>query len=577
MLDSPAIFGGSTLSSPTCTKQWDIQVSAVTVTGASSNKTTASPGSYTCSWTNSVSTNGWDDSAVEIHASGSTAPSAPTGLGAVAMSTSRIDLVWNAPSNNGGSSITGYKIERSTNGGNSWSTLVSNTGSTNTLYADTGLSSSTTYTYRVSAINSIGTSSPSNTASATTFSTSTSNWKSSTGILMPLYCDPYSTDGSPCPGSGFTWQLVNNTKSHYPHVPIFVVVNPASGPCILIPASSCKVNADYQRGIANLTKSGINVLGYVDTVWFDYSANNTQKQWSEVKNEINDWNSFYSSHNSTMGNLGIKGIMFDDMQTFPFKTGNLTYYQNLTNYVHNNNLQNLTYSFGNPGSDTDRRFQNTVDLMDIYETYYNDTSFPLTNATLRGDNTISGITTNPQYWHTLYDKDTYSFLQFNKTNPTQKEVQARSVYGGLMYFTDNTGCGTHTTKFCITNNIGFNPWNTTSTYLNNTLAPALNNTSIVSAFQAFDKSSGNALISIPKILINQSNNANYFARNGTTPFTYNETSGWKFSFTAPLNFSSYNFCSWTYGSTNETNSPTIVVSPIATMIYNVTYTKNPHC
>ena len=47
--------------------------------------------------------------------------------------------------------------------------LVSaNTASISTTYSDTGLAASTSYTYRVSAINSVGTGSASNTASATT-------------------------------------------------------------------------------------------------------------------------------------------------------------------------------------------------------------------------------------------------------------------------------------------------------------------------------------------------------------------------------------------------------------------------
>jgi hypothetical protein len=71
-------------------------------------------------------------------------------------------------SSTGGSPITGYKMERSTDNGSTWGTLVSNTGSTSTTYSDMGLSSNTTYAYRVSAINSVGTSNPSNTASATT-------------------------------------------------------------------------------------------------------------------------------------------------------------------------------------------------------------------------------------------------------------------------------------------------------------------------------------------------------------------------------------------------------------------------
>lgn len=100
--------------------------------------------------------------------SSSSAPQPPTGLVATVNSSSQINLSWTAPNDDGGSAITGYKIERSTNNGNTWSTIVSNTGSTGTTYSDAELASNTGYTYRVSAINSMGTSSPSSTASATT-------------------------------------------------------------------------------------------------------------------------------------------------------------------------------------------------------------------------------------------------------------------------------------------------------------------------------------------------------------------------------------------------------------------------
>src|SRR2546426_5238653 len=76
------------------------------------------------------------------------APSPPTGLTATVLSSSQINLSWTAPTDNGGSAITGYKIERSTNGGTTWTTIVSNSGSTATTYSDTGLTPPTNYTYR---------------------------------------------------------------------------------------------------------------------------------------------------------------------------------------------------------------------------------------------------------------------------------------------------------------------------------------------------------------------------------------------------------------------------------------------
>ena len=56
------------------------------------------------------------------------APQPPTGLTATAASASQINLSWIAPSDNGGSAITGYQIERSTDRGATWATTVSNTG-----------------------------------------------------------------------------------------------------------------------------------------------------------------------------------------------------------------------------------------------------------------------------------------------------------------------------------------------------------------------------------------------------------------------------------------------------------------
>ena len=98
------------------------------------------------------------------------APGAPTSLTATANGSSQIDLSWTAPSETGFAVISGYKIESSPDG-TSWTDLVANTGNTSTTYAHTGLLGATTRYYRVSAINSAGTSDPSNVDSATTDAT----------------------------------------------------------------------------------------------------------------------------------------------------------------------------------------------------------------------------------------------------------------------------------------------------------------------------------------------------------------------------------------------------------------------
>ena len=102
-------------------------------------------------------------------------PYAPMDLQAVSVSTSTINLSWNAPQQNGTSGSTvvvGYKIERSGDAGSTWSTLISDTGTTSTVYTDSGISSGTQESYRVLSIGPSGAvSSPSNTASATTLKT----------------------------------------------------------------------------------------------------------------------------------------------------------------------------------------------------------------------------------------------------------------------------------------------------------------------------------------------------------------------------------------------------------------------
>src|SRR5207245_2405558 len=120
---------------------------------------------YRVSAINSVGTSSPSNTA---SATTSVVSSPPSGLAATAVSSSQINLSWPAPADNGGSAITGYMIERSANGGSTWSTIASNSGSTATTYSDIGLAAGTAYTYRVSAINSVGSSLPSNNASATT-------------------------------------------------------------------------------------------------------------------------------------------------------------------------------------------------------------------------------------------------------------------------------------------------------------------------------------------------------------------------------------------------------------------------
>jgi hypothetical protein len=90
-------------------------------------------------------------------------PRAPTNLTATAVSSSQINLSWTDNSNN----ETGFVINRTQDPSKLWNyvtTVAANVKS----YSDTGLHASTTYFYRVQAINAGGGSAWSNTASAKT-------------------------------------------------------------------------------------------------------------------------------------------------------------------------------------------------------------------------------------------------------------------------------------------------------------------------------------------------------------------------------------------------------------------------
>ena len=96
------------------------------------------------------------------------APGKPTNLMAEADGGTRIALSWDAPADDGGSAITGYRIEVSDDAGSNWDDLVADTGDADTSYIHEGLSPGDTRHYRVSAINAEGASVASDVADATT-------------------------------------------------------------------------------------------------------------------------------------------------------------------------------------------------------------------------------------------------------------------------------------------------------------------------------------------------------------------------------------------------------------------------
>ncbi len=93
-----------------------------------------------------------------------TPPVAPTNLIATAVSSTQVNLSWTDNDN----SETGFKIERCTGAGCSDFVQITTAGANVNNYSNTGLSASTSYSYRVRAYNTAGDSEYSSTASAVT-------------------------------------------------------------------------------------------------------------------------------------------------------------------------------------------------------------------------------------------------------------------------------------------------------------------------------------------------------------------------------------------------------------------------
>jgi hypothetical protein len=159
-----------------------------------------------------------------------TVPNSPTSLNANAVSSSQINLSWNAPTNTGGTLVTGYMIQKRDSCTGTFITLVANTSKTSTSYSNTDLVNGTCYQYRVFAHNAVGISMASNNATATTLQNPTQTVsppsapiglkvvsKSNTALKLS-WASPSNTGGAAIIGyqiqrNGTT--IVNNTGNTY--------------------------------------------------------------------------------------------------------------------------------------------------------------------------------------------------------------------------------------------------------------------------------------------------------------------------------------------------------------------------
>lgn len=111
----------------------------------------------------------YDDSdyRLTVHAYLPTAPGQVTGFSNGTPELEAVELSWNAVTDTGGSVVTGYRIQRESPVGGGYQTIATS-GAASTTYRDAALQGSTTYRYRVQAINAFGEGKASQTRTITT-------------------------------------------------------------------------------------------------------------------------------------------------------------------------------------------------------------------------------------------------------------------------------------------------------------------------------------------------------------------------------------------------------------------------
>jgi len=199
--------------------------------------------------------------------------------------------------------------------------------------------------------------------------------------IVPLYTDP----------STPSWAAIVAAKTAHPRVGVIAVVNPANGP-------GGGMNSAYAVGISKLVGAGIKVIGYVAT---GYGANSA----AQVKTDIDHWQNFYPGQ--------ISGIFFDEQSNNASFVG---YYRDLSQYAKS---KGLSFTVGNPGTDTAESYVGALDTMLIYE-----------SAGLPSAATMGG-------WHSKYAASNFGVIPYAAAIDPAFVRSARQ-YVGYVYVQNDT-------------------------------------------------------------------------------------------------------------------------------------------
>lgn len=157
-----------------------------------------------------------------------------------------------------------------------------------------------------------------------------------TGLLVPLYVYPADIH------TNKVYNRLIDLKRRYETVPMWVILNPASGP-------GKEIDANYTKAIDRLQGAGCVVLGYVSTSYGKRSA-------PDVQAEIAAWLKMYPR---------TQGIFFDEM-IYEDTAAGAKYQAALNTYAHD---AGCWPTVGNPGADTPGRYfaAEAADVIVIHE------------------------------------------------------------------------------------------------------------------------------------------------------------------------------------------------------------------
>jgi predicted phage tail protein len=131
-----------------------------------------------------------------------TAPIAPSQLSLQAMASNQINLSWNDNSSN----ESGFRVERASATAPAAFTVITTTGPNVSSFIDNGLAASSTYYYRVSAVNAAGASAPTGTMSASTPATPTATPAAPSGLTATATSSSVAT---------LNWTDNSNNESYF--------------------------------------------------------------------------------------------------------------------------------------------------------------------------------------------------------------------------------------------------------------------------------------------------------------------------------------------------------------------------